>query len=48
MQKHIPTYDEALSLFKEFNQSESLLKHAYTVEGVMRRDSSLGDLGTLS
>jgi len=36
MQKHIPTYDEALSLFKEFNQDERLLKHAYSVEGVMR------------
>jgi putative nucleotidyltransferase with HDIG domain len=36
MQKHIPPYDEALSLFKEFNQDESLLKHAYSVEGVMR------------
>ena len=36
MQEHIPTYDEALSLFKEFNQSDSLLKHAYSVEGVMR------------
>ncbi len=36
MQEHIPTYDEALSLFKEFNKSESLLKHAYAVEGVMR------------
>jgi len=36
MQKHIPTYDEALSLFKEFNQDESLLKHAYSVDGVMR------------
>ena len=36
MQKHVPTYDEALSLFKEFNKSESLLKHAYAVEGVMR------------
>ena len=36
MPEHIPTYDEALSLFKEFNQSESLLKHAYCVEGVMR------------
>lgn len=36
MPTHTPTYDEALSLFKEFNQSESLLKHAYTVEGVMR------------
>ena len=36
MQKQVPTYEEALSLFKEFNQSESLLKHAYCVEGVMR------------
>jgi len=36
MQEHTPTYDEALSLFREFNKSESLLKHAYSVEGVMR------------
>jgi uncharacterized domain HDIG len=36
MQGHTPTYDEALSLLKEFNQSESLLRHAYCVEGVMR------------
>ena len=36
IQEHIPTYDEALSLLKEFNKSESLLKHAYSVEGVMR------------
>jgi len=36
MHEHTPTYDEALSLFKEFNKSESLLKHAYSVEGVMR------------
>ena len=36
MAEHTPAYDEALSLFKEFNQSESLLKHAYAVEGVMR------------
>jgi len=36
MEKHVPTYDEALALFKEFNQDESLLKHAYCVEGVMR------------
>jgi putative nucleotidyltransferase with HDIG domain len=34
MQK--PTYDDALSLFKELNKNESLLKHAYSVEGVMR------------
>ena len=36
MQEHIPTYDEALSLFQEYNQGEPLLKHAYCVEGVMR------------
>ena len=36
MQKHTPTYDEALSLLKEFNKGESLLKHAYSVEGMMR------------
>jgi len=36
MQEHTPTYDEALSLLKEFNESESLQKHAYSVEGVMR------------
>jgi len=36
MSEHTPTYDEALALFKEFNQSESLSKHAYSVEGVMR------------
>jgi predicted hydrolase (HD superfamily) len=36
MQEHVPTYEEALALLKEFNKSESLLKHAYAVEGVMR------------
>jgi len=36
MQEHTPTYEEALSLLKEFNKGESLLKHAYSVEGVMR------------
>lgn len=36
MQEHKPAYDEALALLKEFNQSESLLKHAYAVEGAMR------------
>ncbi|MDD5082948.1 MAG: hydrolase [Dehalococcoidales bacterium] len=36
MAQHVPTYDEALSLLHELNQSESLLKHAYAVEGVMR------------
>ncbi|MBT4510666.1 MAG: hydrolase [Chloroflexi bacterium] len=36
MNEHTPTYDEAHELLLEFNQSESLLKHAYAVEGVMR------------
>jgi putative nucleotidyltransferase with HDIG domain len=36
MPVNTPTYDEALALLKEFNKSESLLKHAYCVEGVMR------------
>ena len=30
------TRDEALKLLHKFNQSESLLQHAYAVEGVMR------------
>ena len=33
---HIPTREEALELLKEFNQSDSLIKHALAVEGVMR------------
>lgn len=36
METHVPTYEEALALLKEFNQTESLLKHAYAVEGAMR------------
>jgi putative nucleotidyltransferase with HDIG domain len=36
MEDHIPTYDEALTLLKEFNQTDSLIKHAYAVEGAMR------------
>ena len=36
MPEHVPTYEEALSLLKEFNRNESLLKHAYSVEAVMR------------
>ncbi len=36
MENHIPSRDEALALLKEFNQSDSLLKHAYAVEGTMR------------
>jgi len=36
MGESTPTYDEAIALLKEFNKSESLLKHACCVEGVMR------------
>jgi predicted hydrolase (HD superfamily) len=31
-----PTREEALQLLKKYNQSDSLVKHAYAVEGVMR------------
>jgi predicted hydrolase (HD superfamily) len=36
MSSKVPTRDSALSLFKKYNNSESLLKHALSVEGVMR------------
>jgi len=36
MSTHTPTREEAFSLLKEFNQNESLIKHALAVEGVMR------------
>lgn len=36
MPTHIPSRDTAFELFKKYNQSESLLKHALSVEGVMR------------
>jgi putative nucleotidyltransferase with HDIG domain len=36
MQEHIPTREEALEIFKKYNKSESLMKHALSVEGVMR------------
>ncbi len=36
MNTHTPTRDEALALLKEYTSSESLLKHALAVEGVMR------------
>jgi putative nucleotidyltransferase with HDIG domain len=34
--EHEPTYDEALSILREYVKSDSLLKHSYAVEGVMR------------
>ncbi len=33
---YIPTRDEAFELLKQYNRSESLIKHALAVEGVMR------------
>lgn len=36
MKNKIPTRDEALKLLHEYNKSDSLRKHAYAVEGVMR------------
>ena len=36
MEGKIPTRQEALELLHQYNQTESLRKHAYAVEGVMR------------
>ena len=36
MAEKIPTREEALALLQEYNKSDSLLKHAFAVEGVMR------------
>jgi predicted hydrolase (HD superfamily) len=36
MGERVPTREEALKILSEYNQGDSLRKHAYTVEGVMR------------
>jgi predicted hydrolase (HD superfamily) len=36
MQETIPTRNSALELFRKYNKSDSLMKHALAVEGVMR------------
>lgn len=36
MSEHFPNREEALDLLKKYNKSDSLLKHAFAVEGVMR------------
>jgi predicted hydrolase (HD superfamily) len=36
MAEKIPTREEGLALLREYNKSDSLLKHAFAVEGVMR------------
>jgi putative nucleotidyltransferase with HDIG domain len=36
MSEIIPTHEQALALLRKYNKSESLLKHAFAVEGVMK------------
>jgi predicted hydrolase (HD superfamily) len=36
MTEHVPTREEALTLLKQYNQNEALIKHALAVEAVMR------------
>jgi putative nucleotidyltransferase with HDIG domain len=36
MSSYVPTREEAFALLKKYNKSESLIKHALAVEGVMR------------
>lgn len=36
MTTYIPNREQTLELLKKYNKSESLLKHAYAVEGVMK------------
>ena len=36
MSEKIPTRELALALFRQYNKSDSLLKHAFAVEGVMK------------
>ena len=36
MNGYVPNRQDALALLKQYNKSESLLKHAFAVEGVMR------------
>jgi putative nucleotidyltransferase with HDIG domain len=41
MSNHKPTREEAFELLKEFNKSDSLIKHALSVEAVMRHFAEL-------
>lgn len=41
MSNYEPTREEALQLLKEFNKSDSLIKHAFSVEAVMRHFAQL-------
>lgn len=41
MTNYIPTREEALELFKEYNKTDSLLKHALAVEATMKHFAEL-------
>ncbi len=43
MTSYLPTRDDAFKLLNEYNQSESLIRHALAVEGVMRHFARLRD-----
>ncbi|MCK5683322.1 hydrolase [bacterium] len=43
MSYHIPDREEVFELLKKYNQSESLIKHALTVEAVMRHFTELNN-----
>lgn len=36
MSNGVPTHEQAITLLRKYNKSESLLKHAFAVEGVMK------------
>lgn len=36
MAEHVPAREEAIDLLHEYNKTDNLRKHAYSVEGVMR------------
>ncbi len=36
MSEIVPTREQALALFRKYNKSDSLVKHAFAVEGVMK------------
>jgi len=43
MENHIPTHEEAWQLLNRYNQSESLIKHALSVEAVMRHFAEINN-----
>ena len=43
MSQSIPTREQALELFKKYNESDALLKHALSVEAVMRHFAELNN-----